>query len=272
MKAAVLLGALALSSAPVSASVHVGDLLGLDFAGHGTVDASDFGSIPVGRPVAITGHLRFATPLAIFDDTAGPYYFGGDPDDWTVDYGIATVWSLMNFPLASLTLSRFDVTDFSFGGVNQRRPAGRGHQDDLQLRRVRPRRRHPDRIGLGPLDDRQLHHRGHRHRQYPRTCDLAAAGWRFRRRGRRAAAASRCGRKPPDDKRRRVPHIAAMPLRSPCTNVCRIERRSGFCEGCRRTVDEITRWPLASEGEQLAILAALPGRSLKQRRFLGVRW
>ena len=57
---------------------------------------------------------------------------------------------------------------------------------------------------------------------------------------------------------------------SPCTNVCRIERRSGFCEGCRRTVDEITRWPLASEAERRAILAELPQRPGRKR--LGVSW
>lgn len=62
-----------------------------------------------------------------------------------------------------------------------------------------------------------------------------------------------------------------MSLRSPCTNVCRIERRSGLCEGCRRTADEITRWPLASEAEQAAILAALPGRPQPRKR-LGIRW
>ena len=57
---------------------------------------------------------------------------------------------------------------------------------------------------------------------------------------------------------------------SPCTNVCRIDPRSGWCEGCRRTVDEITRWPLASEAERAAILAELPGRVVRKR--LGVRW
>jgi predicted Fe-S protein YdhL (DUF1289 family) len=63
----------------------------------------------------------------------------------------------------------------------------------------------------------------------------------------------------------------AMPLRSPCINVCRIDRRSGLCEGCKRNVDEITRWPLASEAEQAAILAELPSRELPRKR-LGVRW
>ncbi len=61
-----------------------------------------------------------------------------------------------------------------------------------------------------------------------------------------------------------------MTVASPCTNVCRIERRSGFCEGCRRTVDEITHWPLASEAERRAILAELPQRPSRKR--LGVRW
>lgn len=57
---------------------------------------------------------------------------------------------------------------------------------------------------------------------------------------------------------------------SPCTNVCRIDRRSGWCEGCRRTVDEITRWPLASDAERLGILDELPNRVPRKR--LGVSW
>jgi uncharacterized protein len=62
-----------------------------------------------------------------------------------------------------------------------------------------------------------------------------------------------------------------MALPSPCTNVCRIHQRSGFCEGCKRTVDEIMRWPRATEAEQAEILAALPARVLPPK-ILGVRW
>jgi predicted Fe-S protein YdhL (DUF1289 family) len=62
----------------------------------------------------------------------------------------------------------------------------------------------------------------------------------------------------------------AATVPSPCTNVCRIDRRSGWCDGCRRTVDEITRWPLASDAERRAILAELPDRTPRKR--LGVRW
>ncbi len=63
----------------------------------------------------------------------------------------------------------------------------------------------------------------------------------------------------------------AVTIISPCINTCRIDQRSGWCEGCRRTVDEIARWPLASAVEQAAILAELPGR-ISPRKRLGVRW
>lgn len=62
----------------------------------------------------------------------------------------------------------------------------------------------------------------------------------------------------------------AVTTLSPCTNVCRLDR-AGYCEGCRRTADEITRWPLASEAERAAIVADLPNRPAPRKR-LGVRW
>jgi predicted Fe-S protein YdhL (DUF1289 family) len=52
----------------------------------------------------------------------------------------------------------------------------------------------------------------------------------------------------------------ASQVASPCINVCRIDRRSGWCEGCRRTMDEITRWPYASDTERRAILASVQAR------------
>jgi predicted Fe-S protein YdhL (DUF1289 family) len=51
---------------------------------------------------------------------------------------------------------------------------------------------------------------------------------------------------------------------SPCTNVCRIDRRTGWCEGCKRSMDEISRWPHAGDDERRAILAQLPGRVVKK--------
>jgi len=55
-------------------------------------------------------------------------------------------------------------------------------------------------------------------------------------------------------------------LSSPCNNVCRIAPETGLCEGCKRTVEEIMVWPLATEDEKLAILARLPGRTAPLRR------
>ena len=57
---------------------------------------------------------------------------------------------------------------------------------------------------------------------------------------------------------------AIATVASPCINICRIDRRSGWCEGCRRTIDEITRWPHADDDERRAILAQLPARVVKK--------
>lgn len=51
---------------------------------------------------------------------------------------------------------------------------------------------------------------------------------------------------------------------SPCTGVCRIDAATGWCEGCRRTLDEIADWPMLSRGEKRAVLERLPGRSQVQ--------
>jgi predicted Fe-S protein YdhL (DUF1289 family) len=47
---------------------------------------------------------------------------------------------------------------------------------------------------------------------------------------------------------------------SPCTNVCRMDAGSGFCEGCFRTIDEIASWSGYTRAEKLAVLARLEAR------------
>ena len=34
---------------------------------------------------------------------------------------------------------------------------------------------------------------------------------------------------------------------SPCINLCRMDPKSGLCEGCYRTIDEIVQWSTATE-------------------------
>ena len=50
------------------------------------------------------------------------------------------------------------------------------------------------------------------------------------------------------------------PIASPCTNVCRIAPRTGWCEGCGRTLDEIARWGSTDDADRAQVMAALPER------------
>ncbi|WP_200844907.1 MULTISPECIES: DUF1289 domain-containing protein [unclassified Novosphingobium] len=49
-------------------------------------------------------------------------------------------------------------------------------------------------------------------------------------------------------------------IRSPCTGVCRIDPRTKWCLGCRRTLAEIADWPRLSPKGKRAVLAGLAAR------------
>lgn len=62
-----------------------------------------------------------------------------------------------------------------------------------------------------------------------------------------------------------------MTVPSPCTNVCRIDPRSGWCEGCRRTLDEIAAWGMMDDAQRRAVWLQLdrrraPSQPLKETR------
>ena len=48
---------------------------------------------------------------------------------------------------------------------------------------------------------------------------------------------------------------------SPCTSVCRMNERSGWCEGCLRTIDEIIQWSSLDDAAKRRVW-----RLLAQRR------
>ncbi len=50
------------------------------------------------------------------------------------------------------------------------------------------------------------------------------------------------------------------PIASPCINICKIDRKSGRCTGCARTLDEIARWGGATPEWRAGVMAALPAR------------
>jgi uncharacterized protein len=47
---------------------------------------------------------------------------------------------------------------------------------------------------------------------------------------------------------------------SPCVNVCRMDAKSGYCDGCRRSLDEIASWSIYTPAEKRAVLALLSAR------------
>jgi predicted Fe-S protein YdhL (DUF1289 family) len=50
-------------------------------------------------------------------------------------------------------------------------------------------------------------------------------------------------------------------IASPCINVCRMDPRSGYCEGCFRTLAEIAAWGGAPDAEKRATLDRVAERA-----------
>lgn len=50
---------------------------------------------------------------------------------------------------------------------------------------------------------------------------------------------------------------------SPCVKICRIDERTGWCEGCWRTLDEIVVWPLLKAAQKRQTYAQLERRKEK---------
>ncbi len=57
-----------------------------------------------------------------------------------------------------------------------------------------------------------------------------------------------------------------MSVASPCINICHMSPDTGWCEGCQRSIDEITRWSRATDTERRQILVAVADR----RELLGL--
>lgn len=50
------------------------------------------------------------------------------------------------------------------------------------------------------------------------------------------------------------------PVPSPCIGVCRMDARSGWCEGCLRTLDEIAAWSTMGDDDKRAVWEQLRRR------------
>ena len=54
--------------------------------------------------------------------------------------------------------------------------------------------------------------------------------------------------------------MSAPVVPSPCIDVCQIDPRTGLCEGCLRTLDEIAAWGVLDNGQKREVWKQLPGR------------
>lgn len=52
----------------------------------------------------------------------------------------------------------------------------------------------------------------------------------------------------------------ALPIVSPCIDICDIDDATGLCVGCARTLDEIALWGSGTPEWRAAVMAALPER------------
>ena len=59
----------------------------------------------------------------------------------------------------------------------------------------------------------------------------------------------------------------SSPVPSPCVNVCRMNAHTGWCEGCRRTIDEIAAWSTLPDPAKRAVWKLLPQRREAYRRL-----
>jgi len=56
---------------------------------------------------------------------------------------------------------------------------------------------------------------------------------------------------------------ADVPVASPCTSVCAIDRATGLCAGCYRTLDEIAGWIDLPAEQKRTVLASLATRRVQ---------
>jgi uncharacterized protein len=48
-----------------------------------------------------------------------------------------------------------------------------------------------------------------------------------------------------------------QPVGSPCTDICRLDRTTGLCEGCFRNREEIKAWKTMSDADKLGLFDTL---------------
>ena len=55
-------------------------------------------------------------------------------------------------------------------------------------------------------------------------------------------------------------------LPSPCISICKLNKSTGFCDGCFRTINEISQWTSMTDVERMSLLEILRQRQGIKRR------
>jgi uncharacterized protein len=58
----------------------------------------------------------------------------------------------------------------------------------------------------------------------------------------------------------RDPRCSSGPVLSPCIKLCRMDADSGWCQGCMRTLAEISGWFVMRDDQKRIVLADLARR------------
>lgn len=56
------------------------------------------------------------------------------------------------------------------------------------------------------------------------------------------------------------------PVPSPCINICQMNPKTGWCDGCFRTIDEIVQWSTASEPYKKTVWVEIKRRQESDRK------
>ena len=54
---------------------------------------------------------------------------------------------------------------------------------------------------------------------------------------------------------------------TPCISICKIDRQTRKCEGCGRTIDQISQWSKMSYDERMAVMKELGYGKRRERRM-----
>jgi predicted Fe-S protein YdhL (DUF1289 family) len=54
-------------------------------------------------------------------------------------------------------------------------------------------------------------------------------------------------------------------METPCINVCEIDKATGYCSGCGRTIAEISGWAAMTGAERRRIMSELKSREFPRR-------